>query len=175
MNLATHAPPGLQVFLKQPSGNGRRQCWRSKRFLRLRAGCHHVSVTHAHTGGPHGITLRVQTKHAWKCARSATQRIPVAHVQHPRGCACDDLPPDSPIDIDPMPSPPPPPATSNELDSCPPAGLQTPGWLLCAWDTPFRDRKWDVPRGAVDLEGIAGLDVRSRRLSIALHVRLLCC
>lgn len=52
----------LQVYMKKKRGSSERRCWRSARFLRLKAGCHHVSIMHAHSGGEHGITLRVQVR-----------------------------------------------------------------------------------------------------------------
>ena len=124
----------------------------------LTAGCHHVSVMHAHAGGaPHGLTLRVQLKHMWKCAKHALHRIPASLVTNPSGCQCNTLPPDRPIELDPVPAPP-PPVPAPVRDVCPPEGLNRPGWELCAWHLPFQVE--GVPNNATDLEGVDGLDVR---------------
>jgi hypothetical protein len=71
---------------KRRGGNSERRCWRSARFLRLNAGCHHFSVMHAHSGGEHGITLRVQA--CWLIFLIfSVQR----HAQVPYFAACLDL------------------------------------------------------------------------------------
>lgn len=112
---------------------------------------------HAHSGGEHGITLRVRTRHSWRCARGG--RVPRRFITNPRACQCGDLPPDVPLELDAPPDPPPPPPPT-----CPPTEVSNQGWELCAWKL---DRKPQVPAQAQDLEGIVGLNVRSTTLSNA--------
>jgi hypothetical protein len=162
-NDSSHAPmhpqqcrPHVQVFLKQHNSGAQRRCWRSLQFLRIKPGCHHFSIMQAHSGGPHGITLRMQSKHSWKCAKLSTQRIPARYITHPQACACAVLPPDNPVKLDPRPSSP-PPTTTQLPATCPTSNFNAQGWEVCAWKLASR---LSVPPAALDLEGVPGLDVR---------------
>lgn len=133
-----------------------RRCFRNSRYIALSAGCHHFSVMHAHAGGRHGVTLRLQTRHNWKCAKHNVQRIPSRFIRHPLKCDCSDLPPDRPLELDPVP-----------IEHCPTGEFGKPGWELCAW--PISGDPSSVA-GATDLEGNQFLDVCS--VSQALRVWL---
>jgi hypothetical protein len=145
------------VFLKHRWRNGVRRCYRSKTFLHLIAGCHTVSVMHAHSGSTHGITLQLITKHAWRCPSRMRQRVPTRIIMNPNACSCDILPATAPLELDtePLPAPPPPPTPAGI--SCPPSQLATKGWELCSWQLSSPPT---VPPGAVDLAGVPDMQVR---------------
>jgi hypothetical protein len=154
----------LQVFFRprqQSSTLGR--CWKSASYLRMAPGCHHFSVMHAHSGGLHGITLRINTKHSWRCSQDAGERIASRLVLHPLACQCDELPSNSPLDLERPPSPP-PPMTPTQSQTCPPAEHNLAGWEVCVW---MLTHVPSIPATAKDLEGIVGLDVCSAVLVLA--------
>jgi hypothetical protein len=120
---------------------------------------------HAHSGGPHGITLRIKTKHSWRCSQDAGERAPARLAMHPAGCQCGQLPPSRPLELD-RPPPPPPPMTATQVLTCPPPEHNSAGWEVCTWPL---TRPPIVPATALDLEGIVGLDVRSSSLAVLLR------
>jgi hypothetical protein len=148
----------VQVMLKRKHEAGHRRCYYSKHTIELSAGCHQFMIMHAHSGGRHGITLRMHTSHARRCAAHSLQRIPARLIWHPRACACSQLPDGEPVELEPQPSPPPPPPPPAAAPVvCPPAKLASKGWELCAWH--IDDPDADIPESAQDLSGIAKLQV----------------
>lgn len=147
------------MLWKRRRSRGGRRCWRSRRFVHLTAGCHHTTVTHAHSGGTHGISLRLITKHAWRCPRHLCRRIPERFVLHPSACGCDTLPDVEPESLAaaPPPSPPPAPPPPSVPATCPPAALATMGWELCTWQLakPLR-----VGKDVVELSTVPEMRVR---------------
>lgn len=150
----------VQVFLKRRRGRGRRRCWRSRRFLHLSAGCHRMSVMHAHSGGTHGISLRLIAKHTWRCPAHVCRRIPERVILHPLACGCDVLPAVEPEEIASAPPPalPPPPPPPSIPSTCPPAVLATMGWELCTWQLATPP---EVPHRVADLLTVPGMSVCS--------------
>lgn len=144
------------MFLKHQWRNGLRRCYRSRQFLHIWAGCHAVSVMQAHSGSIHGITMRVITKHAWRCPSHMCQRIPSRMIMNPNACACDILPATAPLALDTEPSLAPPPPPTPAAVTCPPSELATKGWELCSWQL---SSPATVPKGSVDLAGIPDMDV----------------
>eukprot|EP00892_Ulva_mutabilis_P011280 jgi/Ulvmu1/8524/UM044_0058.1 len=128
---------GRQVFWKRRHGSRGRRCWRSRRFVHLSAGCHHTVITHAHSAGTHGISLRLMTKHAWHCPAHLCRRIPKRFALHPFACGCEALPPTEPesLALTPPPAAPPPPPPPSIPETCPPASLATMGWEVCTWQS----------------------------------------
>jgi hypothetical protein len=148
----------VQVMLKRKHEAGHRRCYYSKHTIELTAGCHQFMIMHAHSGGHHGITLRMHTSHARRCAAHSLQRIPARLIWHPRACACSQLPKGEPVELEPLPSPPPPPPPPTTAPViCPPARFASKGWELCAWH--IDDPDADIPDSAQDLSGIAKLRV----------------
>ena len=151
-------PVPLQVFLKKRWRRGKRRCYRSRKFLHLTAGCHAVSVMHAHSGSVHGITLQLTTKHAWRCPSRMCQRVPPRMIMHPDACGCDILPATEPLALESGPLPTPPPPAILPTSNCPPTELALRGWELCSWQLSSPPA---VPSGATDLAGVDGMDVRA--------------
>lgn len=149
----------MQVFGKPRRGRGHRRCWQSRRFVHLPAGCHRTTVMHAHSGGTHGISLRVIAKHTWRCPAHLLRRIPERLVLHPLACGCDTLPAIEPevLEAAPPPAAPPPPPPPSIPSTCPPPELTTMGWELCTWQLTTPPA---VPQGANDLSTIPSMSVR---------------
>ena len=153
----------VQVFVKKRWSQGMRRCYRSRTFLHLTAGCHAISVMHAHSGSIHGITMQLTTKHAWRCPSRMCQRIPPRMIMHPDACSCDVLPATEPLALESLPPPAPSPPPSPEAVKCPPSDLAAMGWELCSWQLKSPPT---VPESAVDLAGVEGMDVRLQIIAL---------